>query len=169
MPNPSPRRQRGLSTLVLVIIIAALLLVATAGTLATLHFAGVFGGGDEAAALAEGEGEEKPEPPKPPIYLPVEPALVTHFEDDGRTRYLQVGIQLMARDQPALDVARQHLPKIRNDLLMLMSGQRIDELKGPEGRQQLRAAALAEVNGILAEAGTEERLDDLYFTEFVMQ
>lgn len=169
MPIPPPRCQRGLSTLVLVIVIAALLLVATAGTLATLHFAGVFGGGDEAAAAAEGEGEGEPEPPKPPIYLPVEPALVTHFEDEGRTRYLQVGIQLMARDQPALDVARRHLPKIRNDLLMLMAGQRIDELKGPEGRQQLRAAALAEVNGILAEAGAEERLDDLYFTEFVMQ
>jgi len=167
MPNPPPRRQRGLSTLVLVIIIALLLVLVTAGTLATLYFAGVFGGGEPAAETAEGEGE--PEKPKPPIYLPVEPALVTHFEDGGQTRYLQVGIQLMARDQPAIDTAQQHLPKIRNDLLMLMSGQQADELRGPEGRQRLREAALAEVNQVLAETGVEERLDDLYFTEFVMQ
>ncbi|UEX79791.1 flagellar basal body-associated FliL family protein [Spiribacter halobius] len=168
MPNPSPRRQRGLSTLVLVILIAALLLAITGGTLATLYFAGLLGGGgEEAAEMADGEPE--PEPPKPPIYLPVEPALITHFEDDGRSRYLQVGIQLMAREQPAIDVARQHLPKIRNDLLMLMSGQEADELQGPDGRQRLREAALAEVNEVLAEAGADERLEDLYFTEFVMQ
>lgn len=172
--NGSTRaRQRGISTLVLVIIITVVLLLAGGGAFAALYFTGMISGGEDAAAMAEGEGGEgaegAKEPPKPPIYLPMEPPLVVNFDRQGRVGYLQVSIELMARDKATLDVVRNHMPVVRNAMVLMMSSQSYEQLDERSEKEKLRQKALEEVNAVLEEQGAEGRIESVYFTAFVMQ
>lgn len=171
--NGSTRaRQRGISTLVLLIIITVVLLLAGGGAFAALYFTGMINGGEDAAAMAEGEGAEgeaAEEPPKPPIYLPMEPPLVVNFDRQGRVGYLQVSIELMARDKATLDVVRNHMPVVRNAMVLMMSSQSYEQLDERSEKEKLRQKALEEVNAVLEEQGAEGRIESVYFTAFVMQ
>jgi len=116
----------------------------------------------------EVEGEEEL---APPIYLPLDPPLVATFEDRSAVRFLQLTLEVMARDQEAIDAVQTHMPVIRNNLLMLMGGRTLTDLTSREGKEALRAEALEEVQRVLAEnAGIEEPgVEELYFTSFVVQ
>ncbi len=60
----------------------------------------------EAEPSSESKGHE-------PIYLALDPPFVVNFQSDSATRFLQVGVQLMARDQKALDAAKASEPAVR--------------------------------------------------------
>lgn len=107
----------------------------------------------------------------PPIYLPLDPPLVATFEDRSAVRFLQLTLEVMARDQKAIDAVQNHMPVIRNNLLMLMGGRTLADLTSREGKEALRGEALEEVQRVLAaNANIEEPgVEELYFTSFVVQ
>lgn len=123
---------------------------------------------DAATAGAAGEAAEAPK--APPVYLPIDPALVASFQDAGQMRFLQVSVELMARDEKVIEAVKVHMPVIRNNLLMMFGGQTLAALTNRDEKEKLRAAALAEVQRILAaNAVGEPGVEDLYFTSFVVQ
>jgi flagellar FliL protein len=76
----------------------------------------------------------------------------------------------MTRDQGTADLVKQHDPVIRNDLLLLLSNQTYETISSREGKENLRAEALQVVaKAIEAEGGEGEKVEQLYFTSFVMQ
>ncbi len=105
----------------------------------------------------------------PPKYLPLDPALVVSFEDQNAIRFLQVTVEVMARDDAAIEAVTTHTPVIRNNLLMLMGGRTLTDLTTREGKEQLRQDALKEVQSILEKFGAKANIEDLYFTSFVVQ
>jgi len=116
------------------------------------------------------EGEDEEELP-PPIYLPLDPPLVATFEDRSAVRFLQLTLEVMARDQESIDAVQMHMPVIRNNLLLLMGGRTLTDLTSREGKEALRAEALEEVQRIVVEnTGDDVRgVEELYFTSFVVQ
>lgn len=165
-------RQQGNMKLIIIGAVLVMILV-TGGVIAALYVTGALGGGDDAEMVAEGEmavEEEKPkEPPKPPIYIPMEPALVVNFDRNGRIGYLQATVQVMTRDPAVADALQQHMPVMRNNLLLLLGDQSYETMSTRDGKERLRKAALAELNKVLEKQGVEGRLEELYFTGFVMQ
>jgi len=107
--------------------------------------------------------------PAPQLFMALDPPLVVNFQDQGQLRFLQVGIELMAHDQKALDAVKQESPVIRNALLMLLSGQDAKTLLTRAGKEKLRADALAEIQKILHQRDPKQNIAALYFTSFVMQ
>lgn len=105
----------------------------------------------------------------PPKYLALDPALVVSFEDQNAIRFLQVTVEVMARDEAAIEAVTTHTPVIRNNLLMLMGGKTLNDLTTREGKEQLRQEALQEVQKILEQNGAKANIEDLYFTSFVVQ
>jgi flagellar basal body-associated protein FliL len=107
----------------------------------------------------------------PPIYLPLDPPLVATFEDQSTVRFLQLTLEVMARDQESIDAVQNHMPVIRNNLLMLMGGRTLTDLTSREGKEALRAEALEEVQRVLAKNASIEEpgVEELYFTSFVVQ
>lgn len=181
-----PARQAGLSKLLLLLIILVVIFLAS-GTALGLYFMGVFDSdGTEEVVAEEGEAEdgdaegdevveaeaeaEAPvEPVGPPIYIPLEPPLVVNFDRNGRVGFLQVNLQLMTR-QPGLDQeVVNYLPVIRNNLLLMFGSKTYADIADRAGKEALRAEALAEVNRILSEGGVKGKIEELYFTGFVMQ
>ncbi len=131
------------------------------------------GEGEENSAEAE-EGEEGDEmeagePTPSAIYLPLKPAIIVNFEARGRQRYLQVDVTLMMRTEQALSAAELHMPMIRNALVMLFSGQIYEELQTPEGKELVRQLALEEVQTMMDREIGEPGVEQVLFTNFVMQ
>jgi flagellar FliL protein len=135
--------------------------------------------GRMAATHTETEGEAEAAPEKgratvkkdlpPPIYLALEPPLVVSFESPAAMRFLQLTMEVMARDAAVIEAVEQHNPVIRNNLLMLVGGADLATLSTREGKEDLRARALAEVQAVVEAQTGETGVEDLYFTSFVVQ
>lgn len=130
-------------------------------------------GEHEDAAHAEGaEGEAHEggdQPPAQAAYLGLEPAFIVNLESGEEAHYLQAEVQLMARDAHALDMAKVHVPLLRNTLLMLFGQQKPADLATRAGKEKLQQAALAEVQKVLTVETGKPVVEAVYFTSFVMQ
>ncbi|PPE74089.1 flagellar basal body protein FliL [Solimonas fluminis] len=124
------------------------------------------------AAPAAGHGEEakKEAPPKAPAqYLALDPAFVVNLEDPDASRFLQLEIQVMARDAAVLEAVKLHQPRIRNALLLLLGQQRTAQIADRAGKEKLQAAVLAEIQKILKDETGKPGVEAVYFTSFVTQ
>jgi len=133
-----------------------------------------------AAATAENAGsahaDEKADPSSESkgsghdaLYLALDPPFVVNFQSDTAARFLQVGVQLMARDQKALDAAKASEPAVRNALVMLFSSQDAKTLTSREGKEKLRSDSLDEIKKIVSDRTKGATIEAVYFTSFVMQ
>ncbi|MCY1434396.1 Flagellar basal body-associated protein FliL [compost metagenome] len=103
------------------------------------------------------------------VYESLTPAFVANYNQNGRPRYMQVSITLQGRDQVALDALKVHMPLIRNNLVMLFSGQNFDSLATPVGQEMLRQKATASVQEVAQKELGKVVIDQLLFTNFVLQ
>ena len=103
------------------------------------------------------------------LYLDLMPAFVVNLADEEAIRFLQVEVELMARDSKSIDAAKDHMPKIRNALLLLFAQQQSHQLATREAKVKLQADALAEVQRALREEKVPAAIEGVYFTAFVIQ
>lgn len=151
----------------LVIVLVSLLAAAAAGG-GVYFFAA--GKGTAATAATAGAAKAPVKPKEPALYVKMDPPFVANFEAKGLMRFLQVSVELMTRDPATSELLKQHDPVIRNDLLMLFGNQQYETISSYEGKDRLRAQALEVVKKIIAqEGGDAKKVEQLYFTSFVMQ
>ncbi|MBF8730753.1 flagellar basal body-associated protein FliL [Pseudomonas guariconensis] len=104
------------------------------------------------------------------IYEPLAPSFVINFNQNGRQRYMQVSITMQGRNQADLDALKVHMPVIRNNLVMMFSGQGFDTLaSSPVGQEMLRQKATAVVQEVAQKEVGKPVIDQLLFTNFVLQ
>jgi flagellar FliL protein len=131
-------------------------------------------GGGAAFLLLKG-GDHKADAKKevvvvPPIYVNLDPPFVVNFEAEAAVRFLQVTVSVMTRDPHIQELLKNNDPRIRNDLLMLLSNQKYDTISTREGKEKLQTESLEAVRTVVKSAGGEpEKIEALYFTAFVMQ
>ena len=124
---------------------------------------------DDKAAAGDGEHAESVEK-LPAQYVKLEPPFVVNFEAKGLMRFLQVTVEVMTRDLATIELINKNDPMIRNDLIMLFGSQRYEDISTREGKEKLRADALKVVADIItAEGGYGSKVEQLFFTSFVMQ
>lgn len=118
---------------------------------------------------AKGKTGKKGEAALPAVYLALDPAFVVNFEDQGVVRFLQITVEVGARDPAVLDEVKQYMPVIRNNLVMLFSDLNLASITSRAGKEKLRADALHEVQKVLQEQTGAPGVENIYFTSFVMQ
>ena len=152
----------------ILIIIVAVVVIAVGGAIGVT--VALTGGGAD-AEVAEGEGGVSAEEPAgDAIYVTLEPAFVVNFQDrNAHTKFLKAEIDVVTFDEDMAEAIAKHMPAIRNNLVLLLSRQIYDDLVPHEGKEQLRAAALAEVQSVLEKRAGGPGVEELYFTSFVMQ
>jgi len=129
---------------------------------------------DEEVAEAEDEDEDdsegdEDEQKRDAIYVPIESTFVVNFEGVSKIRFLQVTVELMTRDEKVVESLNTHMPVIRNNLTLLFSSRSFEDVNTVEGKQQLRALALTEVQKIMEAETGDSAVEALYFTSFVTQ
>jgi flagellar FliL protein len=179
MAEEDEEKPKSNSTLkILIIVLIVLFLVG--GIVGGLFAAGVFGGSD-----ANEEESDEEEAPGEAIYIPVDPAFVVNFPAGSQARFLQITLEIMTRSAQVEAQVNEHMPVIRNNLLMLFSSQTFESVSTLEGKESLREQALETVQTIIEEeagGGGEEdeeseedagstsgEVEAIYFTSFVMQ
>ena len=105
---------------------------------------------------------------KASMFYAIDPPLVVNFEDGSAVRFLQISMEVMARDQKAIDSVQKNIPLIRNNLLLLMSNRNYQSLMSREGKEKLRQEALTELRAVQKKQGGED-VEDILFTSFVVQ
>jgi flagellar FliL protein len=168
--------------------LAVLLVAISVG--ATFFIVSKMLGGKNSSADEEASSSESSAPAevvvKPAVYLPLK-TFTVNYDVNGRQRFLQAELTLMYRDEVLLKTLELHMPAVRNRLVMLLSRQVFDELQTAEGKEKLRAAALTEIQDIIAketaasaektnhkedkskEKPLEPNIEQVLFTQFVMQ
>lgn len=147
----------------LVIILLATVVVLLIGGGAGAFF--MLSGKAEPAATAEVVEEAIVES----TYIDLKPEFVINFRDrHDRPKFLKAEMSVAAKDSDMEEVVQRHMPAIRNNLVLLLSRQVYDDLVPHEGKEALRLAALAEVQGVLEAQTGKPGVDDLFFSNFVM-
>lgn len=104
-----------------------------------------------------------------PIYLSLDPPFVVNLEESDLLRFLQVEIQVMTHDPLTSAALDQHSPLIRNNLLLILAAEKTAALASRDGKADLQQRITAEINAVLATRGGGRRVEETYFTSFVMQ
>lgn len=136
--------------------------------------AGVFGGmtffgGDAPAEDAEEAADAEPSD-GPALYTSLHPPLVVNFKDSvGDSHFMQITMEVMARDQNVINSVREHTPVIRNSLILLYSGAIYDEITTREGKEKMLADGLTEIQNVMTEQIGEPGVEAVYFTALVIQ
>ena len=180
-PNPAqpkPEKKKGGISLIVVIV---LVLLAGGGGAAGVWFLGpkkaAAAGTEQAAeAPAHGEaahdehgGDAKKKPAGAAEYSAIDPTFVVNTADEDTQHYLQTDVQVMSHDPAVADQIKTHMPRIRNNLILLFSAQRCADVRDRAGREKLQAAALKEVLDVLKAETGKPGVEALYFTSFVTQ
>jgi flagellar protein FliL len=147
----------------IILVVVALLLAIGVSVGATWFF--MHSAQSKPVAVAETAVEGK----QAAVFEPLLPAFVTNYNQNGRQRYMQVSITMMGRNQADLEALKVHMPVIRNNLVMLFSGQDFATLASPVGQEMLRQKATASVQEVAQKELGKVAIEQLLFTNFVLQ
>ncbi len=138
----------------------------------TLAVVSMFSAPEEAedAAVAEGESAEAGPPPiKQAIYYPIKPPIMVSFEGRGRQRLMQAEVTLLTRDSAVVATVEQHMPMIRNALVLLMSGQVYEDIQTAEGKELMRVQATQQLQQIIEAEIGKPGVEEVLFTNIIVQ
>lgn len=156
--DEKPSGKKGLLLYILIGVVAV-----GAGIGGTLFFLK----GDSAPSAEEVTEEPVKEKAK---YYALRPPFIVNFKDDkGRQRFLQIGVSVMSRESAAIDTLKTHAPLVRNNLILLFSGQSFTDLQQPEGKDKLAELTLVELQAFLQQEIESPGIEKVLFTDFVMQ
>jgi len=154
------------------LIISAVVLLAGGGAgawyLGMLPFGNKQRHAEATAAVESGGGHgEKGEKGKGEVAAPMLPleTFIANLADEGGSRYLKATFQIEFLGTAVPPEVTPRLPKIRDLLLTLLSSKSFDDVRTPEGKQQLREEIIARVNQVVE----RDVVKAVYFTEFIVQ
>ena len=116
----------------------------------------------------EEDSDRKKKDDRHNIYITVG-KLLAAVEHNGSTRYIQAEVDLVGYEKSVMDDAQHNVPALRNRLLLLFSSQNFDDVRTIAGRERLRVESLKAVNDVLELGPKGDRVEDVYFTAFVIQ
>ncbi len=90
---------------------------------------------------------------------------IVNLADPKARHFLKTTITLEVADDDAKEEVNKVLPKIRNDIIMLLTSQTMADILTMEGKIRLRDQITARVERILG----ADRLLNIYFAQFVVQ
>lgn len=151
----------GKKKLILIVVGALLLVGISVGVTVVL-----LGGQDKGVDSAAVE-EIKPEKGDPDYFV-LKPFTV-NLDPEDPVGFLQIQIQVLTYYSEVAADLEKHTPLIRNNLTLLFGQQKSTELRSPEGKQALQKKVHERIQEIIEKYGSGGEVDNVFFTNFVMQ
>lgn len=166
-----PAEKASGSKLKWIILILILLVLLGAGGGAAYYFL-VYSSSEQPEATDEpaqpAAAAAAPAPNAPPIYHPLD-VFTVNIAAPGPVRFLRVKMTVVTRDPGVASAIDKNMPMIRNDLLSLLGSQEFEKINTQEGKDTLREQIKQAISRILVKAGGPSSVDEVLFTDFVMQ
>lgn len=107
---------------------------------------------------------------KTALYTSLHPPLVVNFTDGfGNGHYMQITMEVMARDQKAIDEVKNHTAAIRNALILLYGNADYDVVTTREGKEKMLADGLREIQDVMTRLTGAAGVEAVYFTNLIIQ
>ena len=109
-----------------------------------------------------GEGGASP-------YVALDPPFVVNIKASDRIHFLQIKSQVKVNNAEAAPILQHHMAMVRHTLLMLFSQQEEKTIRTLAGKETLRAESLTALQEVLEEETGDSLVEQIYFTDFVIQ
>ncbi|WP_096084556.1 flagellar basal body-associated FliL family protein [Agaribacterium haliotis] len=157
----------GKKKLLLLLLVGLVLIgVSVGGTVAVLSML------QPEAVPEEGEQlEQEPveAPPKPAIYYALKPEYILNIEARGRRRYLRLDLTVMTREDDVIAALELHRATVDHIVTLVAGGQIFEEVQTAEGKEFLRLQLLKELQTAFEKEIGKPGIEQVLFTNFVMQ
>ena len=107
--------------------------------------------------------------PAMPVFFPLEPMTVNLQSDDGQQHYLRIGLTLKLNDPKVQQQLTDHMPEIRSRVLLALSNKHPDDLAPLEGKRALATELKTLIEQPNDKGAAPVTIEDVLFTEFVVQ
>ena len=101
------------------------------------------------------------------IYYKLNPQFTVNLQ--GEKHYLRTTIQLQLKNEEVKAAIEEHDVALRHTLILLLSDNDAEDIGTIQGREQLRLAAVKELNKALKKYAKKTGIVNVFFTEFVSQ
>lgn len=159
----------------LVIIIAVLVLVlGGGGAAAYLLLSKDADHADDDEVTAEQSGKKKKgEKEMPPAYVALDPFTVNLVAETG-DQFLQLMISVEVADISMGDRLKMYMPKLRNNITLLLSTKKASELATKDGKELLAEEIRDQMNDIVEVPSvkgkpSQDAVKEVLFTSFIIQ
>lgn len=172
--EPAPAKSN--KKLLIIVIAAVVLVLALGGAAAYLLL-------KHSPTTAEDEdGEVVTEKAKPakkkkvdrevPVYVALEAFTVNLVPENG-DQFLQLILSVEVEDAHVGDQLKAYMPKLRNDLTLLLSSKKASELISKEGKERLAEEIKEQMNNVLDPPSKGKKregpIKEVLFTSFIIQ
>ncbi|MEE4245120.1 MAG: flagellar basal body-associated FliL family protein [Kangiellaceae bacterium] len=140
--------------------------VALLGGAAAFFF---LSGDDDSAGDSAETSEEVEEIKEPAIYVGVPEAIISAIKGNKKDRMVQIKMSFLVRGAEAEEAVKKHMPRLKNDLLLLVGQQIADDIITPDGRNTLQEKALTVVQETMTQLESKPMIEKVLFVSFVMQ
>ncbi|WP_325168521.1 flagellar basal body-associated protein FliL [Photobacterium carnosum] len=102
-------------------------------------------------------------------YIVLSEPFIFNVSGKERDRVVQIKVQLMVRGEKNEALAKKHVPLVESVLLQIFAATTVEQLRQPQGREQLRQQALTAVQATMNKMTNMPVVERVLFTGFVMQ
>ncbi len=155
--------------LVIILLALVVLLVAALGGATAWYFLLREDAGAQSAAEVSPQKQEA-------IYVKLrtmggKPYFLANFSNEkvSPQRFLQVYAEARTREPEVKEALEKHMPLIVHSLTTLFSSQSLATVQTAEGKEMLRTMATEKVKEIMQNEINKPGIEEVYFTNFVMQ
>ncbi|MFM0058134.1 flagellar basal body-associated protein FliL [Paraburkholderia phytofirmans] len=120
-------------------------------------------------APAATSAEAAPPPAPAPLFFPLESMTVNLQSDDGQQHFLRIGLTLKLTDAKTQQELTDHMPEVRSRILLALSNKHPDELAPLEGKRALATELRTLIEQPTDKGAAPIHVQDVLFTEFVVQ
>ncbi|MFP3158174.1 MAG: flagellar basal body-associated protein FliL [Hydrogenobaculum sp.] len=92
-------------------------------------------------------------------------SFLVNLADKNANTYAKVSITLELSNRKVQQEVVKRLPIIKDAVINVLSSKTYDEIRTPEGKEELRLELIKRINAILVTGGVQ----NIYFTQFIVQ
>ena len=111
---------------------------------------------------------KKEEAEKPPVFVTLE-TFTVNLQPDPDEKFLQVDITVKVPNPEQDEVLKQHMPEVRNRVLMLLSSKKASDVATLEGKNALAKEITDQIKQPFSKEGKPQEILGVFFTSFVVQ
>jgi flagellar FliL protein len=167
-----PKKSKKLLIIIIVTLLLVLLLGGGAATFLIMKKNAAEGHEDEEVATETAKSSKKKANKEAsiPVYVAMDVFTVNLAPEAGE-QYVQLVLSVEVDEVQTGDKIKSFMPKIRNNVMLLLSSKKASELLTKEGKETLAAEIRDQLNQILAPGAKKDEapVKEVLFTSFIIQ
>jgi flagellar FliL protein len=165
----APNKSGKFLMIVIIALLVVVLVVGGAGAFFLLKRQNVEGI-DEEEVPVEPVRKKRNAEPRIPVYVEMDAFTVNLLPESGE-QFVQVTVSVEVADAESSEMVKTYTPKIRNNVMLLLSSKKASELLTKEGKEKLAGEIRDQMNQVLdpRAKGDDVPVREVLFTSFIIQ